>query len=106
MKVAITSTGDSLDSAMDPRFGRCAFFALYDTETKKVEFILNTAKTAEEGAGSAAVQIVAPHQVVKIISGDFGVKIKSLLTDLKIQMIVMKQEKTIKEIIDLLNQQV
>ena len=82
------------------------FFALYDTETKKVEFILNTAKTAEEGAGPAAVQIVAPHQVVKIISGDFGVKIKSLLTDLKIQMIVMKQEKTIKEIIDLLNQQV
>ena len=35
-------------------------FALYDTETKNVEFILNTAKTAEEGAGPAAVQIVAP----------------------------------------------
>lgn len=28
MKVAITSTGDSLDSAMDPRFGRCAFFCI------------------------------------------------------------------------------
>lgn len=106
MIVAITSTGNTLESLIDPRFGRCAFFAFYDTENQKIEFLLNTNKNAEEGAGPAAVQTVAIHKAVKIVSGDFGVKIKSLLNDLKIQMIIIKQEKTIKEIVDLLNQQV
>ncbi len=33
MKIAITSEGNSLNSLIDPRFGRCAFFAIYDTDT-------------------------------------------------------------------------
>ena len=39
MNVAITSEGNTLNSIVDPRFGRCAYFAIYDTETKKTEFI-------------------------------------------------------------------
>ena len=34
MKIAITSTGDSQDSKLDERFGRCSFFVVYDTESK------------------------------------------------------------------------
>jgi predicted Fe-Mo cluster-binding NifX family protein len=50
------------------------------------------------------VQLVASHEVNKIISGEFGIKIKSLLDSLKIQMIVIKDPtKTIQEIIGLLN---
>jgi hypothetical protein len=46
---------------------------------------------------------VASRDVRKIISGEFGMKIKSLLDSLKIQMVVLKEpEKTIKEIIDML----
>ena len=33
MKIAITTSGDSLDAAVDPRFGRAKAFILYDTET-------------------------------------------------------------------------
>ncbi len=83
MKIAITSTGDTLNSTIDSRFGRCAFFAIYDTETKSTEFILNPSKEAQEGAGPAAVQFVAAHKVSKIVSGEFGMKIKSLLDSLK-----------------------
>ncbi|MDF1550793.1 MAG: NifB/NifX family molybdenum-iron cluster-binding protein [Bacteroidales bacterium] len=104
MKVAITSTGNTLESTIDPRFGRCAYFVIYDTESKGMEFIPNPNKEAEEGAGPASVQLVASRNVNKIVSGEFGMKIKSLLDSLKIQMIVLKEpEKTIKEVMDLLN---
>ena len=104
MKVAITSSENSLDSKLDQRFGRCAYFVIYDTETKGYEFIPNPNKDSTEGAGPASVQLVATRHVNKIISGEFGIKIKSLLDSLKIQMIVYKEpEKTIQEIINMLN---
>ena len=90
MKVAITSSGNTLKSKLDRRFGRCSYFAIYDTETKQVDFIENSNKEVEEGAGPAAVQLVASIPVEKIVSGEFGFKIKSLLVELKIQMIAVK----------------
>jgi len=103
MKVAITSTGNTLESKLDQRFGRCAFFAIYDTETNGMEFLPNPNKDSQEGAGPAAVQLVAVRNVNRIISGEFGIKIKSLLDSLKIQMIVLKEpEKDIQEIINML----
>ncbi|NLN96292.1 MAG: dinitrogenase iron-molybdenum cofactor biosynthesis protein [Bacteroidales bacterium] len=103
MKVAITSTGNTLESKLDPRFARCSFFVIYDTDSKSVEFIPNPNKDLEDGAGPAAVQLVAGREVKKIVAGEFGVKIKSLLDSLKIQMIVYDSEKTIQEVIDMLN---
>ena len=104
MKVALTSTGNSLESKLDKRFGRCSYFVIYDSETKGIEFIPNPNKDAQEGAGPASVQVVASRNVQKIISGEFGIKIKSLLDSLKIQMIVMKEpDKKIEEIINMLN---
>jgi len=32
MRIAVTSTGPSLDAAVDPRFGRCAWFVLVETD--------------------------------------------------------------------------
>jgi predicted Fe-Mo cluster-binding NifX family protein len=104
MKVAITSTGNSVDSYLDQRFGRCDFFVIYDTETKGLEFMPNPNKEALEGAGPASVKLVSSRNVSKIISGEFGIKIKSLLDSLKIQMIIFKEpDKKIKEVIALLN---
>jgi predicted Fe-Mo cluster-binding NifX family protein len=104
MKVAITSAGNTLDSTLDQRFGRCTCFVIYNTETKGIEFIPNPNRDAQEGAGPASVQIVASRGVGKVISGEFGFKIKSLFDSLKIQMIVLKEpEKMISEIIDMLD---
>lgn len=104
MKIAITSTGNSLESKLDERFGRCSFFVIYDQETGGIEFLPNPNKEAMNGAGPASVQLVASGGVKKIVSGEFGIKIKSLLDSLKIQMIVLKDEnKTVNDIIQLLN---
>lgn len=105
MKVAITSTGNSLESKLDQRFGRCAFFVFYDTENKGVEFIPNTHLDAIEGAGVAAAQLVASKGAEKVVSGEFGTKVKSLFDQLKIQLVIMNEEdKRVQDVIQLLNQ--
>lgn len=102
MKVAITSQGNDQKALIDARFGRCSYFAVFDTANSVLEFIENPNKEVDEGAGPASVNFLAKMGVGKIVSGEFGFKIKSLLNDLNIQMIIMKEENTIQEIVELL----
>ncbi|MDD4008818.1 MAG: NifB/NifX family molybdenum-iron cluster-binding protein [Fermentimonas sp.] len=100
MKIAITSTGDSLDSTIDPRFGRCAFFAIHDTDSESTEFVVNTNKELLEGAGPSAVRFVAGYNVSVIVSGEFGLKVKPLLEELSIKAITHKKtDNTVADII-------
>jgi predicted Fe-Mo cluster-binding NifX family protein len=104
MKIAITSTGNSNESTIDERFGRCAWFVIYDTESKSTEFIPNRVKDADAEAGLTAVELLKGRKVSKVISGEFGIKVKPLLDSLKVQMIILKKSgKTIGEIITLLD---
>ena len=101
MKIAITASGNTLASVIDSRFGRCTYFAIYDSESNATEFLLNPSKEAQEGAGPAAVQFVAAQKVSKIVSSEFGMKIKSLLDSLKIEMITHDNStSTIAELIE------
>ena len=99
MKVAISSEGMNAESLLDSRFGRCTAFAIYDTETKALNFIENPKKDADEGAGPASVSLVANQGVKRIISGEFGFKIKGLLNDLKIEMDARKEKMSVADII-------
>ena len=104
MKVAISSTGSSPDAKLDSHFGRCSFFVIYDTETAATEYIPNPNKENIEGCGPLSVQFVASRGVKKIISGEFGAKVKAVSDSFQIQLIVQKdQEKTSNEIIRMLN---
>jgi predicted Fe-Mo cluster-binding NifX family protein len=104
MKVAITSTGNSPESTLDSRFGRCSYFVVYDTESQATEFIPNPNKESVEGAGPASVNLVASRGVSKVVSGEFGAKVKSIFDSLQIQLVVLNEpEKRISEIIELLN---
>jgi len=105
MKVAITSTGNGPDNMIDSRFGRCSYFAIYDTESNSTEYIPNPNKESIEGAGPAAVEFVASRGVKKVISGEFGSKVKPIFDQLRIQLVVFNDsEKSISDIISLLNQ--
>jgi predicted Fe-Mo cluster-binding NifX family protein len=107
MKIAITSEGNSPDSKLDRRFGRCNYFVIYDTETKSTEYIPNPNKDNIEGAGPASAQLVASKGVKKIISGEFGGKVKSIFDSLQIQLIALSDpEKSIKDIIVLVSHQI
>lgn len=103
MKIVITSTGNSLNSNFDLRFGRSGWFCVYDTDKKTSLFIENTNKNANGGAGTKTAEMVAELEVSKVISGDFGPKAKSMLEKLKIQMITIDgKSKSVREIIELI----
>ena len=76
MTIAITATGNTLDSLVDPRFGRAAWFLIIDTDTNQlIEAIDNTAgKEAAHGAGIAAAAQVADKGVEALLTGRVGPK--------------------------------
>ena len=104
MKIAITSTGNSPDATLDSRFGRCSSFVIYDTESGSTEFIPNPNKQAMEGAGPASIQLVASKGVEKVVSGEFGAKVKAIFDSLKIQLIIVNDgTMTINKIIEMIS---
>ncbi|HOJ22133.1 MAG TPA: NifB/NifX family molybdenum-iron cluster-binding protein [Armatimonadota bacterium] len=72
MRVAVASTGEGLDAAIDPRFGRCACFVVVDTETMKATTIPNPGASTAQGAGIQAAQSVANADVDAVIATNFG----------------------------------
>jgi len=72
MRICVTSEGDSLDSQVDPRFGRCQYFIVVDTETLEFEAIRNPNIDAMGGAGVQSGQLVASKQVKAVITGNVG----------------------------------
>ncbi len=74
MKICVTSQGESMDSEVDPRFGRCAYFIMVDTETMESESIMNGSAGAGGGAGVQAAQVVANMGAELVITGNIGPK--------------------------------
>lgn len=101
MKTIITSTGDTLNSKFDLRFGRAGWFCVYDNSTQTTNFVENSFKNSNGGAGTKASEMIAELGASQVISGHFGPKAKDLLERLKIQMITLHEDKTnIEEIIN------
>ena len=74
MKIAFSSTGTDLSTPMDLRFGRAAFFLIYDTETKSVEAIKNAYADAGQGAGIKAAETIVKAGASVLVTGDCGPK--------------------------------
>jgi len=72
MKVAISSQGPDLHSEVDPRFGRCAYFIVVDSDTGEFEAIENPHVGAAHGAGTQAAQFVAQTGVKAVLTGNVG----------------------------------
>ncbi len=72
MIVAVAASGTDLEAQSEPRFGRCAYFALVDTETMESRAMENTAALQGSGAGIAAVQLIANAGAEAVIAGNVG----------------------------------
>ena len=72
MKVCITSKGEETNAQVDPRFGRCAYFCFYDTETGEFTFEQNTFTHARGGVGVQASQHMVNQEVSAVITGQIG----------------------------------
>lgn len=72
MKIAISATGPKLDDAVDPRFERCQYFVIVDTESAEVEGVENTKMMADGGAGVATAQMIADKGAKVVLTGNCG----------------------------------
>ena len=72
MKIGVSSTGKDIDAQVDPRFGRCSYFLIIDTDTMGFESISNESAMASGGAGIQAAQAVAKAGAEVVITGNMG----------------------------------
>jgi len=72
MKIVVTSSGNTLDAALSPVFGRCPVYIFIETDTLEYEAIANPAVSAAGGAGIQAAQFVAQREVKAVVTGNVG----------------------------------
>ena len=72
MKICITSEGKTLESKVDPRFGRCKYFIFVDTESLQFETIENSSLNSTGGAGIQAGQLMSAQKVKAVLTGNVG----------------------------------
>ena len=72
MKIAITSTGPTLEDNVEARFGRCPYFLIIDTDTMRLEAIENPNIALGGGAGIQSAQLMSEKGVTTILTGNCG----------------------------------
>ena len=88
MRVAITADVPDENSPISPVFGRCAYYAIYDTSTDKLEFVPNPGGMAARGAGVQAGQFLMEQGVSMLITaGVVGPNASMVLDQAGIQVI-------------------
>lgn len=87
MKVALSSTGKTLDSQLDQRFGRAAFFLIVDTVSDGMTVIDNSENVqASHGAGLQSAQNVVNSGATVVITGNVGPKALNVLQRASIEL--------------------
>jgi len=72
MKICVTSQGDNLDSQVDPRFGRCQYFIIVDTDTLEFKAVKNQNINGMGGVGVQSGQLMAEENVKAVLTGNVG----------------------------------
>jgi predicted Fe-Mo cluster-binding NifX family protein len=72
MKIAVSATGQTLDSNVDPRFGRCPYFLIVNPATLEFDAIANANADVGGGAGISSAQLMAEKGVSVVLTGNCG----------------------------------
>lgn len=88
MKVAVTSTGNSLDSEVSSVFGRCPYFIIADIENGEINGELTVKNPAMNvtGAGNKAAEFIVNSKVDALISGAVGPNAFAILKQVGIKV--------------------
>jgi predicted Fe-Mo cluster-binding NifX family protein/ferredoxin len=88
MRIAVTSTGPTLDDNVEARFGRCPYFLIIDTDTMQYEAIENANIALGGGAGIQSAQLMSEKDVTTVLTGNCGPNAYSVFGQAGIQVIV------------------
>lgn len=104
MLIAITAMENSLQSEVDPRFGRAAYYMIVNTETGEVIAHDNSdGINASNGAGTGAAQTLSEYGVEALYTGKVGPKAAEVLNQAKIPYFE-NVSGTVQELLDQLEQ--
>ncbi len=78
-----------MNAQVDPRFGRCEYFLLVDTDSMNFEAVKNEGAASVGGAGITAAQQVADKGAGAVITGDVGPSAMSTLTAAGLKIITV-----------------
>jgi len=99
MKIAVSSSGRNLDSQVDPRFGRCAYFVIVETDDMSFEAFDNENIALDGGAGIQSAQFVGSKGVRAVITGNCGPNAVQTLSVSRIDVFVGNSG-TVREVIE------
>jgi predicted Fe-Mo cluster-binding NifX family protein len=75
MKIAFSTSGETLDSPLDARFGRAPKFLVYDLDSETFEVVDNQQNlNATQGAGIQSAETVARLGAKALVTGHCGPK--------------------------------
>ena len=87
MKIALSSSGTTLESELDSRFGRARYFLLHDTETGELSVIDNQVNlNSAQGAGIQTAANIADAGAKAVITGHCGPKAFRVLKEAGIKV--------------------
>jgi predicted Fe-Mo cluster-binding NifX family protein len=88
MKIAVTATGPLLNGPVDPRFGRCSYFLIVETDNLAFEAMENPNLALGGGAGIQSAQLMTEKGVRFVLTGNCGPNAHQTLTAAGIEVIV------------------
>ena len=91
MKVAISSSGRDLNAQLDPRFGRCSYFLIIDTQDMSFEVFENENAALGGGAGIQAAQFVASKGAKAVLTGNCGPNVMQTFSAAGVQVYVARR---------------
>ena len=100
MKVCVTAGASGLDAPMDPRFGRCPFFVIVDTDSMSENSIANTLVNSTSGAGIQAAQEIARQGATALITGNVGPNAMQTLSAAKIDVYQYQGAGSVREVVE------
>jgi predicted Fe-Mo cluster-binding NifX family protein len=103
MIMAFAIEEDRAESLIDPGFGRCSWFGIYNSLTAECNFAKNPAGKDPFEAGIRAAELVCLSEAQVVIAGRFGVRAMQYFNDRNIQMVVPAQKKRMIDIINIYN---
>ena len=93
MKIAITSSGETLSAPLEGRFGRAPKIIIFDPDTRSIEVKDNRAGvSATQGAGTQTAETVARLGIQYVVTGHCGPKAFRVLRAAGIQVFTSRSE--------------
>jgi len=100
VKILIPMNSKDKTDKISDVFGRSKYFAIYNSDDKKLEFVENPGNTQARGAGTKASQFAIENQITRVIVRQIGPNAENALKQGDVEITIESEpDKTLEELI-------